>query len=372
MTTTHIPATRRRRALGMAAGLACALLTLSVPAPATAAADQVELGDVRQAIRNVAKTAGVVGAIGEVYVDGKRVGRGTAGSRLLGGKGGRIPSDSRYRITSQTKLMEATVILQLAGEGKFALGDKLSDVLPEMAAHDYVDRADEITVRDLIRHTSGIPDFIDSGKFDVFDFTTAHKPIDLVRAARTVPREGDPGQYRYSTTNYVLLGMIIERVTGHDRAAEFKRRLFAPLGMDHTYLATKVSDRIKGPHGHGYHPGSKGVPRDVDRLNATTYGVEGAISTAHDVSAFYRALSQNKLVPAEQQRELPRPMPELCGGTVSSASGSGAGINSTTFSSADGRVQFAVATTLKIDNMKADAVGDAVRKAAEAVLCPGR
>ncbi|MBT2227761.1 hypothetical protein [Nonomuraea sp. NEAU-A123] len=54
-----------------------------------------------------------------------------------------------------------------------------------MAEHDYVDRAGEITVQQLIRHTSGIPDFAESGKFDVFDFTTSYQPIDLVKAART-------------------------------------------------------------------------------------------------------------------------------------------------------------------------------------------
>jgi D-alanyl-D-alanine carboxypeptidase len=360
----------RARTAGLTA-LASAMLAWSLQAPATAA-DEVELGDLQQAMTDVAKSPGVVGAIGEVYVDGKRVGRGTAGSRLLDGRGGRIPPDSRYRIASQTKLMEAAIVLQLVGEGKLSLDGKLGDVLPEMAEHDYVDRAGEITVQQLIRHTSGIPDFIDSGTFDVFDFTTAYKPIDLVKAARTVPRQGEPGQYRYSTTNYVLLGMIIERVTGHDRAAEFQRRLFAPLGMRHSSLATKVSDQIKGPHGHGYSPDAKGVPRDVDRLNATSYGVEGAISTAHDVSAFYRALNQGKLLPADLQRQLPRPFPELCGATVSSASGGMPGISSFTFSSADGRIQLAVAATLKIDNEQAMAVGDAVKRAAQAVLCPGR
>jgi D-alanyl-D-alanine carboxypeptidase len=165
--------------------------------------------------------------------------------------------------------------------------------------------------------------------------------------------------------------MIIERVTGHDRAAEFKRRLFDPLGMKHTYLATKISDQIKGPHGHGYFPDAKGRPRDVDRLNPTT-AAEGAISTAHDLSAFYQALNLGKLVPTDLQKQMPRPFPELCGGTVSSASGGLPGIGSVTFASTDGRMQFAVATTLKIDNEKAMAVGEAVTKAAEAVLCPAQ
>ncbi|MEV0831217.1 serine hydrolase domain-containing protein [Nonomuraea rubra] len=351
-------------------GLASALLALGLHAPATAAAE-AEPGDVQQAINSLARTDGVVGVIGELYVDGRRKGQGSAGTRLLGGKGGRIPPASRYRIASQTKLMEATVVLQLVGEGKLGLEDKLSSLLPEVAEHDQVKEAGKITVRDLIRHTSGIPDFAESGKFGVFDFTTAYEPIDLVRAARTLP-QGEVGQYRYSTTNYVLLGMIIESVTGRDRAAEFQRRLFAPLGMKSTYLATKVSDQIKGPHGHGYHPDAQGRPRDVDRLNATSYGAEGAISTAHDVSAFFRAFNQGKLVPPELQKQLPRPFPELCGGTVSSASGGLPGISSVTFSTADGRTQLALAATLKVDNEKAMAVGDAMKKAAVAVLCPGQ
>lgn len=367
MTTTHRTV---RRLLGAAAVTATAVLAVGVPAPA-AAAGHVELGDVQRAIQDLAEIDGVVGAIGEAYVDGRRVGRGTAGSRLIDGRGGRIPPGSRYRIASQTKLMEATVILQLVAEGKLGLDDELSDVLPEMAENDWVERAGEITVRQLVRHTSGIPEFVDSGQFDVFDFTTEYEPLDLVKAARTVPRAGEPGEYRYSTTNYVLLGMIIERVTGHNRDDEFERRLFDPLGMDRSYLATKVSDQIRGPHGHGYHPDADGVPRDVDRLNATI-GAEGAISTAHDVSAFFRALSQGTLVPEDLRRELPRPFPSMCGGTVASASGGMPGIGSATFSSTDGRVQFAVAVTLEIDNEQAQAVGDAVNEAAEAVLCPSR
>ncbi|MFC4912999.1 serine hydrolase domain-containing protein [Actinomadura gamaensis] len=361
---------RRGGITGTAVAMACAALALSVPPPATAAG-RVALGDVQQAIQKLANTTGVVGTIGEVYVDGRRVGQGSAGSRLLDGKGGRIPPGSRYRIASQTKIMEAAVVLQLVGEGKLSLDDKLSHLLPEVATNDWVELADEITVRDLIRHTSGIPQYTDSGKFDTFDFTTPYQPIDLVKASRTVPRQGPVGQYLYSTTNYVLLGMIIERTTGHDRAAEFARRLFHPLGMNRSYLATRVSDLIKGPHGHGYYPDGQGRPRDIDRLNATI-SAEGAISTAHDVSTFYRALFQGRLLPPELQRQMPRPRPALCGGTVAAIEGSAPGITSATFTTTDGRLQFEVATTLKIDNMQATDVGDATAKAAEAVLCPTR
>ncbi|MEV1172077.1 serine hydrolase domain-containing protein [Nonomuraea sp. NPDC049784] len=363
------------------AALACAMLTFSTPAPATAAtSDNAGLtrsryGDVQEAMNALVKTSGVVGAIGELYVDGKRVGKGSAGSRLLSRKGGQIPSGARYRIGSQTKQMTATVLLQLVKEGKLGLDDKLADVLPEVAQQDLVERADEITLRQLLRHTSGIPDFFASGQFDdPFDFTTYYPPIDLVKASRKLPRTGEPGAgFSYSNTNYVLLGLIIEKATGRSLSAELTRRLFAPLGMSRTYLPTRPPQGIRGPHGHGYYPDAEGRPRDVDRQNASFGGAAGGvISTAHDVSAFYRAFNQGRLLSADLQQAMLRPLPGLCGGTVAPAAGNGPGFLAVTLTSADGRLQFAVSTTLKVKNEQAMAVGDAINKVGEAVLCPGQ
>ncbi|MEU7855506.1 serine hydrolase domain-containing protein [Nonomuraea sp. NPDC049141] len=365
------------------AGLACAMLTLSIAAPATAA-DRQQTGNVQEALNALAKTTGVVGAIGELYVDGKRVGQGSAGSRLLNGKGGKIPADARYRIGSQTKQMTATVLLQLVKEGKLGLDDKLSDVLPEVAQQDAVERADEITVRQLIRHTSGIPDLFASGRFDDFDFTTYHPPIELVKAARGLPRTGEPGEkFTYSNTNYMLLGMIIEKVSAHPLPAEFTRRIFAPLGMSHTYLPTKPPAGIKGPHGHGYFPDSQGKPRDVDRQNASFgYAAGGVISTARDASTFRRVFVQGNLLPAELQKVItdppedapPQPAPgsRLCGGEplVQAIAGSGPGFMAVTFTSLDGRLQFAVSATLNVSNMEYSP--DAIDQAAKAVICPGK
>ncbi|MEV0611750.1 serine hydrolase domain-containing protein [Nonomuraea sp. NPDC050404] len=353
-------------------GLASVMLALGLHAPALAA-DQARLGNVQQAIESLAKTDGVVGAIGEVYVDGKRVDKGSAGTRLLGGKGGRIPPASRYRVGSQTKLMTATVVLQLVKEGKLSLDDQLADVLPQVARQDLVERAGEITVQQLLRHSSGVPDFFASGKFaDPFDFTTYYSPIDLVKASRKVSRTGEPGAgFAYSNTNYVLLGLIAEKVTGRSLSAELDRRLFRPLGMKHTYLTTKPPQGIKGPHGHGYYPDDKGRPRDIDRQNASFGGAAGGVvSTSHDLSAFYRALNQGRLLPADLQRAAGQPRPDLCGGTVAAAAGSGPGFLAVTYTSSDGRLQFAVSTTLKIDNQRAMPVNDAMNKAAATMLCP--
>ncbi|WP_433514697.1 serine hydrolase domain-containing protein [Nonomuraea sp. CA-143628] len=365
------------------AGLACVMLALSTTTPATAA-DRPQTGNVQEALDALAKTTGVVGAIGEVYVDGKRVGQGSAGSRLLNGKGGKIPSGSRYRVGSQTKQMTATVLLQLVKEGKFGLDDKLSAVLPQVAQEDLVERADEITVRQLIRHTSGIPDFFASELFDDFDFTTYYPPVELVKATRGLPRTGAPGEkFSYSNTNYVLLGMIIEKVTGHPLSAELTRRVFAPVGMNHTYLPTKPPAAIKGPHGHGYYPDPEGKLRDMDRLNASYgYAAGGVISTARDVSAFQRAFVQGKLLPASLQKVItdppegapPQPSPagRLCGGepALQTVGGSAPGFMATTFTSPDGRLQLAVSATLSVSNM--DFSPAALEQTAKAVFCPGK
>ncbi|MEO3804330.1 serine hydrolase domain-containing protein [Nonomuraea sp. B1E8] len=369
------------------AGLACAVLTLGVaspPAAATTGADLPRFGDVQRALTELAESDLVVGAIGAVYVDGRLVGKGSAGTRLLNG-GGKIPADARYRVGSQTKQMVAAVVVQLVGEGKISLDDKLSDVLPDTAGQDLVELAGQITVRQLLDHTSGIPDYFGAlDKDSLFDFTTYYRPAELVKRSRSLDRQQEPGQaFSYSNTNYILLGMIIERLTGKSLADELDRRVFGPLHMNRTYLPTKPPEGIRGPHGHGYQPDSQGELRDVDRINASSlWAAGGVVSTARDISVFQRAFAQGGLVPPELQEVLralviggggsgggERP----CAGTeleISASTGSAPGFRATTFTTSDGRVQFAMSTTLtKHDNAALSALS---RTAAESVLCPGK
>ncbi|WP_345441027.1 serine hydrolase domain-containing protein [Actinoallomurus vinaceus] len=366
--------------MSVAAATAAALL-LATASPATAA-HATAIGDVQQAMENLAKMPGVVGAIGGVYVDGKPAGRGTAGSRLLNGKGGTIPANSRFRIGSQSKVMVATVLLQLVKEGRLSLDDKLADLLPEVDG--LVERADEITVQQLIQHTSGIPDwFYKSGTtepaFDVFDFTTYYRPIDIVKMTRGLPRTGEPGEkFTYSNTNYTLIDMIIEKVTGDTLASELDRRLFRPLGMTRTYHITKPPEGIKGPHGHGYYPDSTGTLRDVHRFNASWgNGAGGVVSTTHDVSTFWRAFSQGSLLPPSLQEVLTRgPQPQgsaqqsrgRCAEDLKMWGGDAPGYVALTVFSADGRKEFAISVTRSTADDSA--IIPAMFKTAEAVLCP--
>jgi D-alanyl-D-alanine carboxypeptidase len=361
--------------------MACAALILGAAPPATASATAapIKVGNVQKALEDLVKTGHIVGAIGAVYVDGKQVGKGSAGSRLLDGKGGAIPSSARYRIGSQTKSMTATAVLQLVEDGKLSLDDKLSDLLPEVAEKDLVERADEITVRDLIQLTSGIPDYVGP---DTSDPDRNYRPIDLVAASRTKARPVEVGTFNYSNTNYILLGMIIEKVSGRSLAAEFDRRFFSPLGMRHTYLPTKPSEGIKGPHGHGYAPDETGTMRDADHINASTLlGAGGVISTTHDISAFQRAFRQGKLIPASLMKVITDPPPGQspapaggpCAGKPEFAAGGGGsapGFTAATLTSSDGRVQFAVSVTLAMDNAERGTVSTRITNTLKSLFCP--
>ncbi|WP_327581329.1 beta-lactamase family protein [Nonomuraea sp. NBC_00507] len=385
-----------RTTVTVLAGLACAMLTSStLPVTVTAAAaDRPRLGDVQKSLTELANSSKVVGAIGAVYVDGKRADKGTAGSRLLNDGGGRIPADARFRVGSQTKAMTQVVIMKLVTEGKLALDDKLSDVLPVVAEKDLVERADEITVEQLIHHTSGIPNWYTPELVDFFDFTTYFSPMELVKKSRTVPRTQEPGEkFSYSNTNYMLLGLIIEKLTKKTVAAEFERRIFDPLHMDDTYLPVAFPGGVKGPHGHGYFPDKNGKLRDVDRLNMSYgYAAGGVISTTDDLSAFHRAFARDLLTKQEKDAlnagrpdAEPRPSgsadgkpadPSVCGGQgeagqgqYGTVKGSASGFNAATYGSRDGRVQFVVSATLAVHNND-PALDSLLKKAAEAVLCP--
>ncbi|MFB4282753.1 MULTISPECIES: serine hydrolase domain-containing protein [unclassified Nonomuraea] len=370
------------------AGLSGAMLSLSMLTPSAATSDRPKVGNVQAALTELAGNPQIVGAIGEAYVDGELAGKGTAGSRLIGGKGGRIPSGSRYRVGSQTKQMTGVVILQLVEEGRLKLDDRLSDLLPEVAEKDLVERADEITLQQLVQHTSGIPNWFHPDVVPTFDFTTYYSPMELVKRSRALPRQQEPGErFSYSNTNYMLLGLIIERTTKHSVAAEFERRIFDPVGMDDSYLPTRFPGGIKGPHGHGYFPDDNGKLRDIDRLNMSYgYAAGGVISTAHDISAFHAAFNKNRLLPEELRKVLqgpprnqapPSPKPSeggqggMCGGTirVSQVKGSAPGFNAATFATTDGRMQFALSVTLAVPNTD-DSLQPLLVKAAEAVFCP--
>jgi D-alanyl-D-alanine carboxypeptidase len=222
----------------------------------------------------------------------------------VGGAGAGV--EVSFRAGSVTRMFVATVVLQLAGENRLALDDTLARWVP--GAPSYGDR---VTVRHLLQHTSGIDDYAKSAGFtalyhadggiDRMRYRT-WEPPDLIALVGDRPPLWEAGAaFRYSSTNYLLLGMLVEKVTGRNWAAEAGRRILRPLGLRHTRLpGTEAS--MAGPHLHGYAPGKV----DVSVYNPSVAGAAGEmVTTATDVGTFLAALIRGRLLrPAELRQML--------------------------------------------------------------------
>lgn len=220
-----------------------------------------------------------------------------------------MPTDPRVRIGSITKTFTAVTVLRLAAEGRVSLDAPVARYLPGLIdanGHD----GRHITVRSLLRHTSGLPDHMDSFQ-STDEFRFRHfEPEELVRRALRLPGPG--GGWHYSTTNYVVAGLIVEKVTGHRLEDETERRIIRPLGLHGTYWPGDET-RIRGPHPRGYVrvEGDGPVRRaDSTEMNTTVAWAGGAlISTPRDVNAFYSALLGGHLLPAGMLAQMERTVP---------------------------------------------------------------
>ena len=204
----------------------------------------------------------------------------------------------RVHIGSITKTFVATVMLQLAAERRLSLDDSVQKLLPGVIAGHGYDPA-RITVRQLLQQTSGIRDYLDDPVFQtVQGLGETWQPRQLVDIAQ---RLGPPVHgWLYSNTNYILLGMIIQKVTGQSPVTEISHRILVPLGLRATSFPL-TSTQIPGPYAHGYY-GSLDVTNSVNPSSAWTAGA--MISTVRDVARFYRALLAGRLLPPAEQREL--------------------------------------------------------------------
>ncbi|MEU6302276.1 serine hydrolase domain-containing protein [Streptomyces chartreusis] len=204
-----------------------------------------------------------------------------------------IAHTDHFRAGSMTKTFIATVVLQLAAEGQLSLSDTVERYLPGLVRGAGNDgRA--LTLRALLTHTSGL-----------YDFTAATKgtlpvtSLQAVRIALTHPPAARGG-FSYSNTNYVLLGLVVEQVTGRSYAAETERRVIAPLGLTGTsFPGSRTS--LPSPHGRAY--ATDGT--DVTELDPRVAGAAGElVTTLADLDRFYAALLGGRLLPPRWLREM--------------------------------------------------------------------
>ncbi|WP_327334260.1 serine hydrolase domain-containing protein [Streptomyces anulatus] len=223
-----------------------------------------------------------------------------------------LDPDSRFRIGSMTKTFTATAMLQLVGERRVHLDAPVERYLPGVV-RGHGNDGRRITVRQLLQHTGGLPDFLDH--FDPRDIVMdplAHRdPLDLVNIALAHPPEFAPGAgWSYSNTGYLLVGMIIERVTGNTYGEEIERRVIEPLGLSETSVPGD-DPTIPGPHPRGYvRPGDDAPLLDITEVNPSVGGAAGGmISSGSDVNRFLGALLGGELLHPAQLGEMMRTRP---------------------------------------------------------------
>lgn len=214
------------------------------------------------------------------------------GSRYASAGEGITRAD-HFRAGSVTKTFIATVVLQLADEHRLSLSDTVEKHLPGLVRGAGNDgRA--LTLRSLLNHTSGLYDFAeDTGG------TVPVTPRQALRIALT-HSPADPGRFAYSNTNYALLGLVVERVTGHSYATEAERRIISPLRLTGTsFPGSRTS--LPAPHGRAY--STDGT--DVTELDPRVAGAAGElVTTLTDLDRFYASLLGGGLLPPRQLREM--------------------------------------------------------------------
>ncbi|AGM02717.1 serine hydrolase domain-containing protein [Amycolatopsis keratiniphila] len=326
---------------------------------------------VRAAVGALVGEGGFPGAVAQVR-------NGEAVSRFGAGYANQVTREAagphhRFRIASNTKAFVATVVLQLAGEGKLSLDDPIERRLPGVVRGPGYE-PEKITPRMLLNHTSGVHDPLDPHFFDPYlvQGNRAHviTPSEVIRRSLVDRPSFSPGSgVGYSNTGYLLLGKVIEKVTRNDVREEIRRRILDPLELGRTYFPL-WSPFLRGPHLHGYDMGGQ----DMTVFSPSYDWTAGAmVSTVEDLARFHRALLAGRLLAPAQQAELKRLVPYSefgaygggietlnlpCSGgmkTVWGNTGAGPGFHSVSMSTEDGSKQLVLA--LNVYDLAADVHG---------------
>lgn len=206
----------------------------------------------------------------------------------------KIPADPNglFKIASISKLYIAVATAKLVSDQKLSLDQTLAELIPDLA--DRIEYADEITLKLLLQHRSGIPDFIDLD----FDWVTPpQENRKVLEPVLDTPAEFSPDKrHKYSNTNYLLIGEILDSVLGYSHHQYIRQEILEPLALKNTYFLLEevdVEDIICG-----YHVDYEGG--DIKYVNFIVPG-GSMIATAQDVGIFLRALIDGTLLNDEEQ-----------------------------------------------------------------------
>lgn len=204
----------------------------------------------------------------------------------------KIPADpnSLFKIASVSKLYKAVAVAKLVYSGKLSLDKTLADYLPELK--DRVEYADKITIRMMVEHRSGIPDFVRTKNYWAHPKETADEQLALVldKPANFKPDK----KYQYSNTNYLLLSRILNRVLGYGTFQYIKKEILNPLNLKQTFGSIRdvnIDDVMSGYY----------VGYDTD---LKTDNVGSILATAEDLSIFIRALNDGSVFKDKKEQEI--------------------------------------------------------------------
>lgn len=289
--------------------LGVAIMTvLSTVAPPAASA---ETGSLQRELDGMVRDIGAPGALMTVTGRTSVTMRSGTGDLRTGRP---VPLDGMVRVGSTTKAFVATVVLQLVGEGRVRLDAPVETYLPGVVRGRGGDGR-TITVRQLLQHTSGLPDpgpLLPQGREWADQRFQHHDREKLIRYA--LKQEPTSAPWSYTNTGYLLLGKLIERVTGAPTwRDEVERRIARPLGLRHTYSPDPREYRIRGSHPRGYIR----APEFIDVTEQDTGYMDAAgdmVSTPAEVNRFFGALLGGRLLRPAELAEMRRMVP--AGGAV--------------------------------------------------------
>ena len=298
------------------------VLTLDGPTPSGQSAKQAgkssaaQKRDLKATIQELVDV-GYPGALAaKTDKDGNAVGA-TAGKGNLA-TGEAPPLDGEVRIGSNTKTFVAVLVMKMVEEGKVKLDEPIETYLPGLIKGQGVD-GKKITVRQLLQHTSGLPETA-LGFPDVFaSRNNYYQPRDILDEALTKAAQFAPGaKFTYTNTNYIVLGLLAERVAKRPIAEQIETKIVKPLGLKHTYMPAPGEKTIRGKHPHGYHTrdGKPGKLEDITEADPSWEWAAGSmISTPSELNKFMQSVFDGSLLSQASISEMKKsvPAPEMGG-----------------------------------------------------------
>lgn len=308
---------RKSSRLGMVGLAVAAVAATAFTAPAQAAPDPAAAASghgATQRALDAAVKAGVPGVTAQAR-DGHGVWKAASGvgDMKTGEPRGK---DDRFRVGSITKTFMATVLLQMEAEGRLSLDDKVDRHLPGLVRGNGNDGR-KITVRQLLSHTSGLFDYLADKKYSEtymegdgylkhrYDTLPPKKHVRIALSHRPLFKPG--AKHSYSNTNYILAGLIVEKLGKRPYEDEVRDRIIKPLGLKETTNPGN-SVHLPQPSSRGYSKLFRSQPDridDITEMNGSQgWGDGDIIASAGDLTRFYRALLRGKLLPPKQLKAM--------------------------------------------------------------------